>query len=140
MESIQGLYIILRLELQKHKIEGEKMQIVKVNEDGYLQSPYFDNCTIEIEIEDSEYKKIATFPFGQNWRYVNGKFVLETLMDDNNLRTRRQIECFNVVDNRSQLWWDHLTDDQKKELNDWYEAWLCVTKTHIIPEKPGWLK
>ncbi len=115
------------------------MNIIRINENGYVESPYIKDATIEIEIEDSEYEKITTFPFGKNWRYINGKFILEALMDDNNLRTRRQIECFNVVDNRSQLWWNHLTDDQKKELDTWYEAWLNVTETKIIPEKPKWL-
>lgn len=116
------------------------MKNIKINKEGYVESPYIRDATDIVEISDSEYEKIASFPFGKSWRYVNGEFVLEVLMDDNNLRVRRQVECFNVVDNRSQLWWNHLTDDQKKELDDWYEAWLCVTKTHIIPEKPEWLK
>ena len=57
---------------------------------------------------------ISTFGFNTNWRYVEGEFVLESLMDDDSLRARRQRECFNIVDNRSQLWWMKLTDIQKK--------------------------
>lgn len=116
------------------------MEKIKINENGYVQSPYISDAEQEILVDETIYKKVSLTPFGKNWRYVNGEFILETLMDDDNLRIRRQIECFNVIDNRSQLWWNHLTNVQKKELDDWYEAWLCVTKTHIIPEKPEWLK
>ena len=116
------------------------MQQIKINENGYVRSPYVQDAEISMEIEDDEYEKIRVIPFNKNWRYLNGGFILEDLLDEVHLRSRRQVECFNVIDNRSQLWWNHLTDDQKKELDDWYEAWLCVTKTHIIPEKPEWLK
>lgn len=55
------------------------------------------------------------------------------------LRERRNAECFSVI-NRGQLWYDTLSDWQIEELKAWYEAWLDVTKTMTIPEKPYWLE
>lgn len=55
------------------------------------------------------------------------------------LRAKRDDECFSVVD-RGSLWYETLTDTQKEELKVWHQAWLNVTETKIIPEKPSWLK
>ena len=114
--------------------------IVKINENGYVESPYIRDATIEMEITEEQFKAISTFGFNTNWRYLNGKFVLESLMDENSLRARRQRECFNIIDNRSQLWWNHLSVEEKNELDIWYSAWLNVTKTKVIPEIPEILK
>lgn len=65
----------------------------------------------------------------------------------NGLRTQREYECFSVV-NRGELWYNKLTEEQKSELSQWYDAWLDVTEDsnkdangeYIIPEKPVWLK
>lgn len=57
----------------------------------------------------------------------------------NELRNRRQIECFNII-NRGTLWYQRLTDDQVAQLKIWYEAWLDVTITKIVPTKPYWLE
>ena len=54
------------------------------------------------------------------------------------LRQRRQTECFTVVD-RSQLWYKQLTPEQLQELETWYNAWLIVTDTLVVPDKPDWL-
>lgn len=56
----------------------------------------------------------------------------------NTIRMRRQSECFSVVD-RSQLWYNSLTNEQKAELQEWYEAWLIAPDTLVIPTKPDWL-
>lgn len=55
------------------------------------------------------------------------------------LRKKREQECFPYI-NRGQLWYNHLTSEQQQELNSWYESWLDVTETKIIPELPSWLK
>lgn len=55
------------------------------------------------------------------------------------LRGLREKECFDII-NRGQLWYDSLTDSQKNELRYWYRAWLDVTMTGDIPQKPVWLK
>lgn len=56
----------------------------------------------------------------------------------NTIRMRRQKECFSVID-RSQLWYNSLTNEQKAELQEWYEAWLIAPDTLVIPTKPDWL-
>lgn len=57
-------------------------------------------------------------------------------LDD--LRLQREIECFPVI-NRGQLWYESLSENQVAELQLWYQAWLDVTETLVIPERPVWL-
>ena len=67
------------------------------------------------------------------------KEIVETEEDKlNSLRDIRQVECFSII-NRGQLWYDNLTYAQKQELKVWYNAWLDVTETRVIPTKPKWL-
>ncbi len=56
----------------------------------------------------------------------------------NLLRRRRELECFSVI-NRGKAWYDLLTLDQESELKQWYEDWLNVTETKVIPIRPNWL-
>ena len=55
------------------------------------------------------------------------------------LRSQREKVCFPYI-NRGYLWYSKLTDAQKEELSSWYQAWLDVTETKIVPETPAWLK
>ncbi len=57
---------------------------------------------------------------------------------DRKLREQRNMECFTVI-NRGQLWYSTLTEEQLQELTVWYQAWLDVTTTFVIPQKPNWL-
>ena len=61
----------------------------------------------------------------------------ETIIKDD-LRTRREKECFAFV-NRGQLWYALLNVKQLAELTAWYKAWLNVTETKVVPERPAWL-
>lgn len=54
------------------------------------------------------------------------------------LRERREKECFSVI-NRGVLWYDRLTKAQINELYHWYQQWLDVTITGVVPPKPNWL-
>ena len=54
-------------------------------------------------------------------------------------RRRRESECFTVI-NRGQLWYESLSQQQRKELKTWYKAWLNVTETMAVPEIPAWLE
>lgn len=56
-----------------------------------------------------------------------------------NLRSKRESECFSVI-NRGKLWYDTLTEKQLNELQQWYNDWLDVTETKVIPTKPSWIK
>ena len=80
------------------------------------------------------------------YRYKNGELILDekklqVLNDEhatNVLRRRRERACFSYI-NRGYLWYSKLTDEQKAELATWYQAWLDVTETKIVPTAPEWL-
>lgn len=80
------------------------------------------------------------------YKYVNGQLVLDSakLEELNNeylvdeLRQKRERNCFMYV-NRGELWYSRLSNAQKEELDIWYQAWLDVTETKVIPNKPEWL-
>lgn len=57
----------------------------------------------------------------------------------NLVRRKRENDCFPII-NRGQLWYDTLSEQQKTELRNWYQQWLDVTTTFVIPTKPEWLK
>ena len=66
----------------------------------------------------------------------------ETIENENTkqaLRERRKTECFSYV-NRGQLWYSALSIKQIAELTAWYKAWLNVTETFAVPERPTWLE
>ena len=78
------------------------------------------------------------------WKYQFVNYEGENIINfitasEGYLRRLREIHCFSVI-NRGQLWYDTLTETQKQELKVWYQAWLDVTETKVIPEKPSWLK
>ncbi len=54
------------------------------------------------------------------------------------LRGRRDAECYSVI-NRGEMWHQRLTYRQKQELSAWYQAWLDVTDTGVVPVKPEWV-
>lgn len=54
------------------------------------------------------------------------------------LRFKREMECFQLM-NRGKPWYDRLTPEQYNELLLWYQQWLDVTVTKVIPIKPSWL-
>lgn len=54
------------------------------------------------------------------------------------LRAKREYECFSII-NRGALWYTKLSEEQVQELEEWYNAWLDVTETLEVPEKPEWL-
>lgn len=81
------------------------------------------------------------------YKYENGNLYLdeEKLQELNNerivdeLRLKRSKICFPYI-NRGYLWYETLTTEQKNELNVWYQAWLDVTTTKVVPKAPEWLK
>lgn len=54
------------------------------------------------------------------------------------IRYERELECFSVI-NRGEAWYRTLTEEQKNELQMWYQAWLDAPQTLEIPTKPNWL-
>lgn len=54
------------------------------------------------------------------------------------LRRERARICFPVI-NRGAAWYARLTDEQKEELQAWYQAWLDAPETGVKPETPAWV-
>lgn len=63
----------------------------------------------------------------------------ESELELTRLRSRRASECFPII-NRGAPWYNRLTAGQKAELDTWYQSWLDVTATKVIPEKPQWVE
>ena len=117
------------------------MAIVYVNNLGYLQGPSVDNATRAIEVSEELAEKLSFWPTGKLWQYdeTTQQFKLVTSFNVVELRFARQIECFPII-NRGYFWYKNLTDTQLQELQDWYQAWLDVTETGILPKTPEWIK
>lgn len=81
------------------------------------------------------------------YKYEDGNLVLdEARLDELNnerladeLRFQREKKCFPII-NRGALWYENLSEEQKAELYTWYQAWLNVTETKVIPETPDWIR
>ena len=54
-------------------------------------------------------------------------------------RKRRSRECFPII-NRGSFWYNTLTEEQKTEVQTWYQEWLDAPTTLIEPIKPTWSK
>lgn len=120
---------------------------VKFNTEGYVTSfALVGDLTDSKEIEDPKdlahfFDEFRAYKLSNNVLVFDEEkkrnLVLETAKQE--YRTRREKECFPII-NRGQLWYEELTNEQKKELKDWYHAWLDNTPTQTAPERPVWLK
>lgn len=54
------------------------------------------------------------------------------------LRCLREQKCFPIV-NRGTLWYMRLSNSQHQELVNWYNKWLDVTKTMVVPDDLDWI-
>lgn len=115
-------------------------------DDDYVAS-YTIIGDLEGGIEVSEPEDIESFEqYFAAYKLDNGTLILdesqlEIVKDKQELdllRWQRERECFPVI-NRGELWYSKLTEEQLEELSEWYNAWLEVTETRIIPKKPSWL-
>ncbi len=114
------------------------MKTIYINAEGLVSSPYVVDANAPVEVSEEDYKKISTFPFNHNWKYLDGKMILVCLDDEAEIRKRRETECFIYI-NRGSLWYDTLSEVQKLELKNWYQDWLDAPSTKSIPAKPSWL-
>lgn len=57
----------------------------------------------------------------------------------NQLRAIRKQKCFEVLASFNTFWYQKLTQEKRTELENWYNAWLDVTETLIIPKTPDWI-
>lgn len=120
---------------------------IKVNEQGFI-TDFAIVGTIEGGIEVNEPKDINHFMEHFTAYKVKNNAPdfdseednkIETENTKQALRQRRQTECFSYV-NRGQLWYATLSVKQLAELTLWYKAWLNVTETMSVPERPAWLE
>lgn len=116
--------------------------------DGYIENYALIGDLVDgIEVDDSSIDNIDYFLENPSaYHIVDGKIELDSEkleeikndIENKMLRKQREEECFPYI-NRGVLWYVKLNDEQKAELSIWYESWLDVTETKVIPEKPEWL-
>ncbi len=122
---------------------------IKIDAQGFVLSyAIVGNIEGGFEVElpsNFDYEAFQNSP--HCYKYENGTLVKDEVKanallketEKCKLRQLRKIECFPII-NRGQLWYSALSAERVDELNAWYTAWLDVTETYIIPEKPDWLK
>lgn len=118
---------------------------VTFDENGYVNGWCMigDNGGIDVDVPEDFDSFLDRF---EGFKLVDGKLVLDKEKDDADrlnqekasLRVRRESECFTVV-NRGWLWYSCLSLSQWRELRSWYLAWLNVTNTMTVPERPSWI-
>ena len=121
------------------------MQVL-CNNRGYVQSFAFIGALVEgidtLEPEDMDLFMHQFYAFHlKDGRLVYDPAEYERVQTEElkaEYRQRRESECFSVV-NRGQLWYEGVSLSQLIELRAWYKAWLNVTETMVVPEKPAWL-
>ena len=115
-------------------------EFMNVGSEGILP----DGISLEIDIDTFDLEDfLVNF---EAYKYNGEKLErdeeqLVIVIDKNEkeiLRIRRLRECFPII-NRGDMWYATLSEEQKEELRLWYQAWLDVTETKIVPEMPAWL-
>ena len=121
------------------------MQVI-CDDRGFVQSFAFAGNLVDgIKVADPEKLELFTQLFFA-FRIEDGKLVYDAAEYENHkteeqkeeYRRRRETECFSVI-NRGQLWYEGVSLSQLLELRAWYKAWLNVTETMVVPEKPTWI-
>jgi hypothetical protein len=109
-----------------HKIPRERLEL----------PPY--NYTF-IEVPDEYVETMVAEDFNDDFTFNLEKYNKRLYDNESNeLRNQRDFVCFQVI-NRGEPYYRRLTESQKQELDTWYQNWLDVTKTRIIPTPPTWL-
>lgn len=104
----------------------------------------FDDRCLEIDKEDYNLVEgynggLFLYDYTKTEEYKARAAAFQSECELEMLRRQRAEECFPII-NRGSLWFDRLTEEQKEELATWYQAWLDVTQTKVVPECPAWLK
>ena len=119
---------------------------ILIDENKYLTCVCID-AELENGIEVDTPNDIDTFIDAfRAYKYENGPLILDQdklqMLNEEcfneELRLKRQKLCFPYI-NRGELWYNRLSDTQKNELDTWYQAWLDVTDTKVVPIAPEWL-
>ena len=112
--------------------------IIPLTADNFVCNAEFQKMEKVINVSNELGARISCCPLYHVWQYIEAEdtFKLIPLMDNTTLRERRKVECFNIIDNKSILWWNSLSKEDETEVKQWYSAWLNVTNTKVIPELP----
>lgn len=113
------------------------MHIYKNNFYGGDDPEIIAQCTDEIPDETV----FLYWNDNSTWKIENGKFIKlipQEQLQAQLIRKEREKECFSII-NRGALWYNKLSEEQKQELSQWYEAWLDAPATNVIPDKPLWI-
>ena len=123
------------------------MQVI-LNEQGYVKAYALIGSFGSDFVTVNEPENIKDFENNYRSYYLSEDNVLVKSDDKQNeieeqreltdLRNQREKACFPYI-NRGYLWYNKLTDEQKEELDAWYQAWLDVTETKVVPNTPKWL-
>ena len=123
------------------------MQII-LNEQGYVHDyaiiggfGSLSVTVVEPENLDDFERNYGSYCLSENGMLIKNDDKQKEIKNQKelaSLRSQREKTCFPYV-NRGEIWYSRLTAEQKEELNKWYQAWLDVTYTKAIPEKPEWL-
>lgn len=85
----------------------------------------------------------------EDWNYcfyIDGQIVADEaykeskLLDERRaeIRMEREIRCFSII-NRGIFWYNMLSEEQRSQLQKWYQAWLDAPATRIIPDDLAWI-
>ena len=123
------------------------MQVI-LNEQGYVKAYALIGSFSSDAVDVSEPENINDFENNYRSYYLSDDNVLvknddrlkeiEVERELITLRSLRDKVCFPYI-NRGEMWYNRLSAEQKDELDAWYQAWLDVTETKIVPETPEWL-
>lgn len=122
------------------------MKII-LNEQGFINSYALIGGFNDGAVEVNEPENLEDFEKNYRSYYLSDGVLVKSdekqiELDENkvlaNLRSQREKVCFPYV-NRGYLWYSRLNEEQKEELDTWYQAWLNVTEIKVIPETPEWL-
>ena len=97
-----------------------------------------DNLPISSDEIQPGLTEISEYEYQYRAMHIESS-IADTIDKVDMYRSIRSQVCFPII-NRGQLWYDKLTDEQKEELSKWYNDWLNVTITLVMPEAPEWLK
>ena len=121
------------------------MQIITDDRGFVLSFAFIGNMVGATEVPEPEDLELFLHQF-YAFHLVDGKLVYDAAESESvqteerktEYRRRRETECFSII-NRGQLWYEGISITQLLELRQWYKAWLNVTETMVVPEKPAWL-
>ena len=123
------------------------MQVI-LNEQGYVKAYALIGSFGSDFVTVNEPENIQDFENNYRSYYLSKDNILVKSDDKQNeieeqreltgLRNQREKVCFPYI-NRGYLWYSKLNDEQKEELDVWYQAWLDVTETRDVPNAPEWL-